>query len=97
MIDRAFGGRALAVLASVALGMVAAPAFALSADAQTIVNRVRADTPDLKPVCSNRAKLTTAVTNATITLATTKKINPDRSTATAAGQEAGRYLYFHCS
>lgn len=78
----------------VALG--GAPALALSADAQTIVDRLKATIPDLKPVCSDRGKLTAAVTSATIALAEAKKINGDHAVARKAGQEAGYYLYFHC-
>jgi hypothetical protein len=81
-------------------GLVAfggAPALALSSDAQTIVDQVKASTPNLKPVCSDRGALTKAVTAATMSLAEAKKINPDKAAATAAGEEAGRYLYFHCS
>ncbi|MBN9027235.1 MAG: hypothetical protein J0H20_16945 [Rhizobiales bacterium] len=85
-------------LAGAALGLLAAlaPAFALSSDAQAIVDRVRATTPNLHPVCSDRGKLTQVVTAATIALAEAKKINGDHTVARAAGQEAGRYLYFHC-
>ena len=71
-------------------------ALALSADAQAIVDRVKATTPNLHPVCSDRGKLTEVVTAATIALAEAKKINGDHAVARAAGQEAGRYLYFHC-
>jgi len=82
----------------VALGLFGAlaPALALSSDAQAIVDRVKATTPNLHPVCSDRAKLTQVVTAATIALAEAKKINGDHTVARAAGQEAGRYLYFHC-
>jgi hypothetical protein len=83
------------LLAVLALG--SGPALALSSDAQAIVDQVKATTPNLKPVCSDRGALTKAVTAATISLAEGKKINPDKAAATAAGQEAGRYLYFHCS
>lgn len=83
------------LLAVVLLG--SGPARALSPDAQAIVDQVKATTPDLKPVCSDRGALTKAVTAATIALAEAKKINSDRATARAAGQEAGRYLYLHCS
>ncbi|MBN9435118.1 MAG: hypothetical protein J0I45_22015 [Bosea sp.] len=72
------------------------PASALSQDAQTIVDRLKATIPDLKPVCSDRDKLTAAVTSATIALATAKKINGDHAVARKAGTEAGYYLYFHC-
>jgi hypothetical protein len=80
----------------VAFALGSGPALALSSDAQAIVDQVKATTPNLKPVCSDRGALTKAVTAATISLAEAKKINPDKATATAAGQEAGRYLYFHC-
>lgn len=85
-------------LAGVALGLFGAlaPALALSSDAQAIVDRVKATTPNLHPVCSDRGKLTQVVTAATIALAEAKKINGDHTVARAAGQEAGRYLYFHC-
>ena len=86
---------AAGLLAILALG--SSPALALSSDAQAIVDQVRATTPNLKPVCSDRGALTKAVRAATISLAEAKKINPDKARATAAGQEAGRYLYFHCS
>ena len=72
------------------------PALALSQDAQTIVDRLKATIPDMKPVCSDRDKLTAAVTSATIALATAKKINGDHAVARKAGTEAGYYLYFHC-
>jgi len=81
----------------VVLALGGGPALALSSDAQAIVEQVRATTPNLKPVCSDRGALTKAVTAATIALAEAKKINSDKASATAAGQEAGRYLYFHCS
>jgi len=71
-------------------------ALALSNDAQAIVDKVKASTPNLHPVCSDRGKLTDAVTAATIALAEAKKINGDHTVARAAGEEAGRYLYFHC-
>lgn len=90
-IAAAFAG----LVAAMALGTGAA--LALSQDAQAIVDRVRATTPDLKPVCSDRGELTKVVTAATIALAEAKKINGDHAMARAAGQEAGRYLYFHCS
>ncbi len=80
----------------VGLALGSGPALALSSDAQAIVDRVKATTPDLHPVCSDRGALTKAVTAATIALAEAKKINSDRATARAAGQEAGRYLYLHC-
>ena len=80
----------------VAMGAGMGTAFALSNDAQAIVDRVKAMTPDLHPVCSDRGKLTQVVTAATIALAEAKKINGDHTVARAAGQEAGRYLYFHC-
>lgn len=85
-------------LAGAALGLLGAlaPALALSSDAQAIVDRVKATTPNLHPVCSDRGKLTQVVTAATIALAEAKKINGDHAVARAAGQEAGRYLYFHC-
>lgn len=85
-------------LAGTALGLLGAlaPALALSSDAQAIVDRVKATTPNLHPVCSDRGKLTQVVTAATIALAEAKKINGDHAVARAAGQEAGRYLYFHC-
>jgi hypothetical protein len=75
---------------------VSSPAIALSADAQRIVDRVTATTQKLRPVCSDRAKLTTVVTDVTIALAKAKQIATDPPTARAAGMEAGRYLYFHC-
>ncbi|WP_156831054.1 hypothetical protein [Kaistia granuli] len=86
---------AAGVLIATALGV--GSALALSADAQTIVDQVKATTPNLKPVCSDRGQLTKAVTAATIALAEAKKINGDHAVARAAGQEAGRYLYLHCS
>ncbi|HWJ74187.1 MAG TPA: hypothetical protein VNX29_13560 [Kaistia sp.] len=76
--------------------LLPATAFALSADGQTIVDRLKATIPDLKPVCSDRNKLTAAVTAATIALAEAKKINGDHAIARKAGTEAGYYLYFHC-
>ncbi|WEK49650.1 MAG: hypothetical protein P0Y66_18375 [Candidatus Kaistia colombiensis] len=82
------------LLAMTAYG--AGAAHALSKDAQTIVDRVKATTPNLHPVCSDRGMLTKVVTSATIALAEAKKINGDHAVARAAGQEAGRYLYFHC-
>jgi hypothetical protein len=84
-----------AVLALSAFG--GGPALALSQDAQAIVDRVKATTPDLKPVCKDRNALTLAVTSATMALAEARKITPDKASATAAGREAGRYLYLHCS
>ncbi len=91
------GLAALALAAALLTGGLAAtPAFALSADAQAIVNRLQATIPDLKPVCSDRTKLTAAVTAATIALAEAKKINGDHDIARKAGTEAGYYLYFHC-
>jgi hypothetical protein len=97
MIYRTLRNRAAIALAASAIGLfaAAAPAFALSADAQTIVNKVTADNPNLKPICSDRAQLTTAVTAATEALAGANQINPAQAPAT--GKEAGRYLYFHCS
>ncbi len=77
-------------------GLGAVPAFALSNDAQAIVDRLKATIPDLKPVCSDRTKLTAAVTAATIALAEAKKINGDHAIARKNGTEAGYYLYFHC-
>lgn len=87
---------ALISVAMLAAALSSAPAFALSSDAQTIVDRLKATIPDMKPVCSDRGKLTAAVTSATIALATAKKINGDHAVARKAGQEAGYYLYFHC-
>lgn len=84
----------LAALAGIALLCAAGPAAALSADAQQIVDGVKAANPALKPVCSDRGKLTTAVTAVVTDLAKAGKIAGDPR---AAGQEAGRYLYFHCS
>lgn len=86
----------LPALAAALLVAGLTPALALSEDAQTIVDRLKATIPDLKPVCSDRDKLTAAVTSATIALATAKKINSDREVARKAGTEAGYYLYFHC-
>lgn len=88
---------AVALVAALGLLVSAAPAMALSADAQKIIDRVKADTPDLKPVCSDRGKLTTAVTSAVIALATAGQITSDKTQARVIGTEAGRYLYFHCS
>ena len=82
--------------ALIVAGATASPAFALSDDAQSIVDRLKATIPDLKPVCSDRTKLTAAVTAATIALAEAKKINGDHAIARKAGTEAGYYLYFHC-
>ncbi|BCP54191.1 hypothetical protein K32_28080 [Kaistia sp. 32K] len=82
---------------TVAMALGTGAALALSNDAQAIVDRVKATTPNLKPVCSDRGQLTKVVTAATIALAEAKKINGDHAVARAAGQEAGRYLYFHCS
>lgn len=85
-----------AAVCFLALAAGTSAAFALSNDAQAIVDRVKATTPELHPVCSDRGKLTQVVTAATIALAEAKKINGDHTVARAAGQEAGRYLYFHC-
>jgi hypothetical protein len=84
----------LAALTGFVLLCAAGPAAALSSDAQLIVDGVKAANPTLKPVCSDRGKLTTAVTAVTTNLAKAGKIAGDPR---AAGQEAGRYLYFHCS
>ncbi len=92
---RAASALALAAAILVA-GLPVAPAFALSPDAQAIVDRLKATVADLKPVCSDRTKLTAAVTAATIALAEAKKINGDHDIARKAGTEAGYYLYFHC-
>ncbi|MCX5496923.1 hypothetical protein OSH11_19620 [Kaistia dalseonensis] len=99
MIQKTLRGRAVIALAAASLGLFGtlAPAFALSADAQTIVDQVKASNPDLKPVCSDKGQLTTAVTAAATALASAGKISADEASATAAGKEAGRYLYFHCS
>ena len=51
------------------------PAFALSADAQKIVDQVVATIPDVKPVCSDRKKLRTAVSDATKTLVKGKQLS----------------------
>lgn len=87
------GGIAMAVAAMLS---TAVPAFALSADAQTIIKALSVKYPDLKPICSNRDKLKDAVTGAVVMLSAAKKISPDKAAAAAAGQEAGRYLYLHC-
>ncbi|MCX5481591.1 hypothetical protein OSH08_21515 [Kaistia geumhonensis] len=88
--------RSIPALAAAVVLAGIAPAMALSQDAQTIVDRLKTTIPDLKPVCSDRDKLTAAVTSATIALATAKKINGDHDVARKAGTEAGYYLYFHC-
>lgn len=93
---RSMRGLSLPALAAALLVAGLTPALALSQDAQTIVDRLKATIPDLKPVCSDRDKLTAAVTSATIALATAKKINGDHAVARKAGTEAGYYLYFHC-
>jgi hypothetical protein len=82
------------VLAAAATTMLAAPAMALSSDAQKIVDLVKKENPVLKPVCSDQSKLKTAVTEATTSLYEKGQLsgNPKE-----AGQEAGKYLYQNCS
>lgn len=81
-------------LCAAGLGIATAiPAFALSADAQKIVDQITTTIPDVKPVCSDRKKLRTAVSEATKTLAKAKQLAGDPK---AAAQEAGKYLYANC-
>ena len=81
-------------LCAVGLAMAtSSPALALSADAQKIVDQVVATIPDLKPVCSDRKKLRTAVSDATKTLAKGKKLEGEPK---PAAQEAGKYLFTNC-
>lgn len=81
-------------LAAAATAALAVPAFALSADAQKVVDLVKKENPVLKPVCSDQDKLRTAVTEATTSLYKEGQIagNPK-----SAGQEAGKYLYENCA
>jgi len=85
--------RDFTLAAAVTLSL-AVPAFALSSDAQKIVDLVKKENPVLKPVCSDQSKLKTAVTEATTSLYKQGQIagNPK-----SAGQEAGKYLYQNCS
>jgi hypothetical protein len=80
-------------LAAVALMALAGPVFALSADAQKVVDQVKKANPNLHPVCSDQAKLKSAVTEATKTLYEAKALSGDPH---AAGEEAGKYLYTNC-
>jgi len=81
-------------LAAAATAVLAVPAYALSADAQKVVDLVKKENPVLKPVCSDQDKLRTAVTEATTSL---YKQGAFTGNPKAAGQEAGKYLYQNCS
>jgi hypothetical protein len=81
-------------LATAATAALAVPAYALSADAQKVVDLVKKENPVLKPVCSDQAKLRTAITEATTSLYKQGALSGNPK---AAGQEAGKYLYQNCS
>ena len=85
--------RGLALAAAVTVAF-AVPAFALSSDAQKIVDLVKKENPTLKPICSDQSKLKTAVTAATTSLYQQGQISGNPK---SAGQEAGKYLYLNCS
>lgn len=91
IVGRRAGRAMLALTLSVG---VAGPVFALSADAQKVLDQVKKNTPNLASICSDRDKLKTAVTSATAALYKEQALSGDPR---AAGQEAGRYLYMHCS
>jgi hypothetical protein len=82
------------VLAAAATAALAVPAYALSSDAQKIVDLVKKENPVLKPVCSDQSKLRSAITEATTSLYKEGALsgNPKE-----AGQEAGKYLYENCT
>jgi hypothetical protein len=82
------------VLAAAATAALAAPAYALSSDAQKIVDLVKKENPVLKPVCSDQDKLRTAITEATTSLYKQGQISGNPK---SAGQEAGKYLYQNCA
>lgn len=81
-------------LATASIAILAAPAYALSSDAQKVVDLVKKENPVLKPICSDQDKLRTAITEATTSLYKQGALtgNPKE-----AGQEAGKYLYQNCS
>jgi hypothetical protein len=81
-------------LAAAATALLAVPAYALSADAQKVVDLVKKNNPVLKPVCSDQDKLRSAVSDATMSL---YKQGAFSGNPKAAGQEAGKYLYQNCS
>ncbi|MBN9000225.1 MAG: hypothetical protein J0H54_12810 [Rhizobiales bacterium] len=68
-------------------------AFALSADAQMVVDGVTAAGGATAPACSDVQKLTEVVTQVTTKLATEGKLTGD---AKAAGEEAGKAIYENC-
>ena len=80
--------------AAVCVSAMAAPALALSVDAEKIITYIAKNTPepDLQSVCFDTGKLRSTVLDATTLLAKEKEIkNPPVS-----GREAGMYIFFHC-
>ena len=73
---------------------MAAPALALSVDAEKIISYIAKTTPppDLQSVCFDTSKLRSTVLDATTLLAKDEEIR----NGPVAGREAGMYIYFHC-
>jgi hypothetical protein len=80
----------------VAVGVLAgtSASFAISQDAQLIVDGVTAAGGASKPACSDVSALTKSVTDVTTQLAVAGKLKG--GDPKAAGKEAGEFLYANC-